>query len=246
MSWLADRLGVHVNLRPYAAAAGGLIGGTLGSVVPGLGTALGAGLGAGLFKTADNKLHGDSWTHALGQGALNGGIGYLGAGGLGKLRAAFGGGGEAAGAFAPSSSAVAPSMAGGIGGDVMGAGTLGGGSGAAGSFVSGANPGGGSSFLSGLGGAAKSAGSWLGAHPSAVSGGLQGLGEIGQMDSTNALRRAQASQLGAETAQAQQEMEAKKRRDAALAPLWAAFAGQMAHQQANPYQIAANPYSSGR
>jgi hypothetical protein len=221
MSWLANRLGIHLNLRPLAAPAGALIGGLLGGPV-------GAGIGAGLFKTADNKAHGDSWTHALGQGALNG-VGYgVGTAGLDKLRSAFTPG-SMAGASGTAPSAFTSGVDTGTGGWVAD------GANAAARAV----PQGGSSLLSAVGNGAKTAGSWLAAHPSAVSGTLQGVGQIGSMESENAFRKAQADALKTNTAQSQYDLEIKKRRDAALAPLLAAFQGNLQR----PYSVAANPYS---
>lgn len=224
MSWLSDRLGVHLNLRPLAAPAGGIIGGLLGGPA-------GAALGAGLFKAGDNLAHGDSVGHSLGQGALNAGIAGIGAGGLQALRGAFGGGAGAAdavtGAFTPGSEVGAGLSQDAITGGVSGA------------------QGGGSSFLGNVAGGAKDVGSWIGSHPQAVGMGLQGVGQIAQSGSENALRREQARSLDLNNQSDQYAIDAKKKRDAALAPLLASFQGQ-AQQYANkPYQIAPNPYTTG-
>lgn len=189
-------------------------------------------IGAGLAKTGDNLAHGDSFGHALGQGALNAGIAGIGAGGLQALRGAFGGGAGAAdavtGAFTPGSEA--------------GAGTAGG-------YLSqapiNAADSGGGSFLGSAASGAKDVGSWIGSHPQAVGMGLQGVGQIAQSGSENALRREQARSLDLNNQSDQYAIEAKKKRDAALAPLLASFQGQ-AQQYANkPYQIAPNPYTTG-
>lgn len=201
-----------------AAPAGYLAGGLLGGQA-------GAALGAGTAKFLDNKLHGDSWTHSLGQGALNAGIYGIGGPALGHLKEAFGGAkaaGDVAGAFTPSSAA-------GLGSGELGAGA------ADAAYGSAAGGGG---FLSGT----KSAGSWLASHPQAVSGALQGAGQIGQMGSENAMRKAQTTSIDLNNQQSQYEMEAKKRRDAALAPLLAAFQGMIQSQMAHPSQVAKNPY----
>lgn len=228
MSWLSDRLGIHVNLRPLAPVAGGILGGMIGG--PG-----GAALGAGLFKTADNKAHGDSWGHALGQGALNAGGAYLASGGLSQLRNLFGGseaGASAAGSFTPGAGydftpGSAPSV---------GASPLTGGSGPAGSFVSGAATGGGGagdSFLGGLGAGAKKVGSWAAEHPNAAAGALQGVGALAGAGAQNAQTKAQTRAIDLANQSNEYEMNAKKRRDAALAPLYKLFQGDVSNWQAH-------------
>lgn len=212
MSWLSDRLGIHLNLRPLAAPAGYLAGGLLGGQV-------GAGIGAGLAKFADNKLHGDSWTHSLEQGALNGAAYGVGGPALGHLKEAFGGANAAGGtpgAFMPSSSAPFE-----FGDEAAGAATGGGGGG---------------SFLGSVGTGAKNAGSWIASHPNAVGGALQGAGQIGAMGSENAMRKAQTTAIDQQNSQSQYELEAKKKRDAALAPLIQALMGQAQNGLANPYK----------
>lgn len=191
-------------------------------------------LGAGIAKTADNKLHGDSWSHALGQGALNAGLTGIGGAGLGALKSAFGGAnaaGEAAGSFVPSSSAPFE-----FGEDAVSSG------------------GGGGGFLSSLGAGAKNTGSWLASHPGAVSGTLQGAGQLGTMGAENAQRKAQTTAIDLNNQQTQYDMESKKRRDAALAPLIQALMGQEQSRLANPYtpprpvngqHYTAGPYTYG-
>jgi hypothetical protein len=118
LSWLSDRTGIHLNLRPLAAPIGAIAGGLLGGPA-------GAALGAGLFKTGDNLAHHDSLGHAVGQGVLNGALAYGGGKALESLR----------GAFAPSSAvqqagdlmangSTAASGSGGFGGTVRSAGAF--------------------------------------------------------------------------------------------------------------------------
>jgi hypothetical protein len=96
-----------------------------------------------------------------------------------------------------------------------------------------------SSMLSQLGHGAASAasnfGSFAKANPMAIGAGLQGLGSMSQSGSENRLRNAQAGQLEQNTAF---EADMKKRREAALAPLYQAFLGQQQGVARNPY----NPF----
>lgn len=186
-----------------------------------LGGPLGAALGAGLFKTADNKAHGDSWGHAIGQGALNAGGAYLGSGGISQLKNAFGGGG-----FVPGSAPLA---------GVSGVPSAGGPWQAAASAAGGGGGSGGSSLLSGIGSAAKGVGSFVAEHPNAVGQGLQGLGQISQQGGMNDLRRAQTDQINQETATSKAALDAQKQRAASLMALFQAFGAQ------NPGGIGAMP-----
>jgi hypothetical protein len=213
VSWLSDRLGVHVNLRPLASVAGGVVGNML---LPGIGGYLGAGLG----KMGDNLAHGDSFGHALGQGALHGGAAY----GLGALKDAF----------APSSAAGAASA-----GQVAQQGARQGAEGAAGGManITAANlpqmtpppsMGGGSSFLGSLGSAAKSVGNFAKDNPNAIGAGLQGLGQISGMDGEARLNRARADQI-------EFENEQQRARSQAMLPLLQALTGNRQPVARNPY-----------
>lgn len=243
-SWLSNRLGLHINLRPLAAPAGAILGSML---LPGIGTALGAGLGAGAAKTADNLFHHDSIGHALGQGVLNGGAAYLGAGGLSKLKSIFDGSGDAASA----AGSVAQS---GVPGGGAGAFTPSSAASAGDGFQSAipdsalygktAFPGSSPSLVSRLGSGAASVGRFAQQNPLAAAMGLQGVGNIAQAGSENAYRKAQTHAIDLSNQQSQYEQEAKKRRDAAIAPLLALFQGQVQQLQQHPYQIGANPYTS--
>lgn len=75
MSWLSDRLGIHLG------NVGAPVGAAIGSVIPGVGTALGAALGQGIGSLGQGKSVGRAVTSAAGT--------YAGARGLGSL---FGGG----------------------------------------------------------------------------------------------------------------------------------------------------------
>lgn len=227
MSWLADRLGIHVNLRPLAPVAGGILGGIVGGPA-------GAAWGAGLARGIDDKAHGASWKDSLRSGAKTGLITYAGGKGLEKLRSAFGGA-AAAGEFTPSSSAPLDAAE-----DLSGVARPAFGPGAS-SAPSGG--GGGSSFLSGVGSAAKGIGRFAQQNPQATGMALQGLGSIGTMGSENAQRRAQTRALELQNQGGEYDLEAKRRRDAALAPLMALFQGQMQQRMSNPYQVPKNPYS---
>lgn len=231
-NWLADRLGIHLNLRPLAAPAGAIVGGLLGGPA-------GAALGAGLMKTGDNLAHGDSVGHAIGQGALNAGIAGIGAGGLQELRGAFSGGGAAAdatGAFTPSSAVGAAT---GAAADTA--------PGSWSPLTAGAQaaPSGGTSMLGSIGGGIKDTASWLASHPQAPGMALQGAGQIATSGSQNALLRAQAMSANLNNQNEQYAQAAKKARDAALAPLIASFQGQAQKYATNPYPIAPNPYTTG-
>lgn len=229
-------------MRPLAAPAGAILGSML---LPGIGTALGAGLGAGAAKTADNLFHHDSIGHALGQGVLNGGAAYLGAGGLSKLKSIFDGSGDAASAAGSVAQSGVPggSMPGvqfapssGVGSMIQGPGAAS----MSGNLAEGSSP----SFLSRLGSGAASVGRFAQQNPTAAAMGLQGVGNIAQAGSENAYRKAQTHAIDLSNQQSQYEQEAKKRRDAAIAPLLALFQGQVQQLQQHPYQIGANPYTS--
>lgn len=71
MSWLSDRTGIHINLKPVAPAIGAIIG----SAVPGVGTALGAGLGRTLSGLGNGESVGKA---ALGGVLAGGGASVLG------------------------------------------------------------------------------------------------------------------------------------------------------------------------
>lgn len=90
MSWLSQKTGVHLNLRPLAPVAGGILGSIL---LPGVGTALGTAIGAGAAGTADSLAHRENIGQALGHGALDAGLAYGGA----KIMGAMGYGRDAAG-----------------------------------------------------------------------------------------------------------------------------------------------------
>jgi uncharacterized protein YejL (UPF0352 family) len=101
-NWLADRLGVHLNLRPLAPIAGAIVGNAL---LPGIG---GAALGAGLGRFADGVGNNEGFGQAAKAGVVTGGATYAGGKGLEALRGAFAPSsiGEQAGAVAAPGSGV--------------------------------------------------------------------------------------------------------------------------------------------
>lgn len=225
-SWLANRLGIHLNLRPLAPIAGGVLGGIVGGPA-------GAAWGAGLARGLDDKAHGSSWQDSLKHGATTGVLTYAGGKGLEKLRSAFGG---AQPGFTPSSSApIDPAE------NLSGVGSSGPAFGAGGATPTPSVGGGGSGFS--LGSAVKGIGSFAQKNPQATGLALQGLGNLGTMGSENAYRRAQTHALDLNNQGSEYELEAKKRRDAALAPLMALMQGQLQQRMNTPYQVAKNPYS---
>jgi len=86
MSWLSKHTGIHLNLRPLAPVAGGILGSLL---LPGVGTAFGASLGAGAGRSVDDLAHGSNIGDSLKQGLITGGETY----GAGKVLGALGYGG---------------------------------------------------------------------------------------------------------------------------------------------------------
>ncbi len=210
MSWLSDRLGIHLNLRPLAAPAGAVVGGIFGG-------APGAALGAGLAKTADNKLHGDSWGHALGQGALNA-AGY----GLGaEFAPQFfpglkGAGGAASGAGATAADAGIPDT------PMLGSGAAESFAPSSASLGSTAAPSQSSALLSGL----KGAGSVLKDNPLVA----------GQVASGVLNARQGSQQLDFEKQQYNDEQERRKRIAQILGPIYQ-------QMMAGRTPVAPNPYS---
>jgi hypothetical protein len=99
-SWLSKRTGIHINLRPLAPVAGGILGTLL---LPGVGTALGASLGAGAGRAVDDLAHGSNIGDSLKHGAITGAETY----GAGKVLGALGYGRGAAG---QTSSTPAPDL----------------------------------------------------------------------------------------------------------------------------------------
>jgi hypothetical protein len=169
---------------------------------------------------------GDIAKSGLSNAALGAGV----QGGMGALRSAF----------SPSSSAAAASYggapgaaAGPIGGQVMGVGTL---TGPAGSGLA-QGGGGGPGLLSQLGGALGKVGGFAESHPHAIEMGL------GALDTSKRdYLKAQTDALTQNTGMNAEQWALQKRRQDALAPLLAAFAGQLQTMQQHPYQIASNPY----
>lgn len=244
MSWLSDRTGIHLNLRPLAPIAGAAIG----SVIPGLGTAWGAGLGRGL----DDLAHGDSVGQSLKEGALAGGTSYLGGKALAQLRSAFSpGSGTGAGAAAAPGEApiqaaapvtqapIAPPADAPIMGEPGWPGA------SAMSALGGQRPDGGA--MSSLGHAFGSIGKFAADHPNAIGQGLQGLGGIAGSSSENRLRNAQAAQLQQQTLMADEQRKRDLARAQAFGPLAQQLMGNLQNiYSSNTYGgggVAGNPYA---
>jgi hypothetical protein len=240
MSWLSSF--VEHN-RDFAGNALKNIS-PLAFLIPGVGPLAAAGLAGAGSALGRGIQHGSNLKNIVGQGLQGAGEAYAGGQGMGALRSAFGGGqaaGSLTGAFTPSST---------VG---MGSGELGAGAGDA-AYGAAAGNAGNNSILSAIGSGAKGVGHFIQQNPMAVSGALQGAGQIGQMGSENAMRKAQTTALDLNNQQSQYEQEAKKRRDAAMAPLLALFQGQLQNSLNNPYQpprpsngphYQSSPYSYG-
>lgn len=78
------------------------------------------------------------------------------------------------------------------------------------------------------------------AHPNATSGALQGLGSITSSGSENRLRNAEAAQLEQKTGETQFDFDARKRREAALAPIWSSLGTSIGSGYPG---VAKNPYA---
>lgn len=223
MSWLSSFINHN---RDFAGNALKNVS-PLAFLIPGIGPAAAAGLGAAGSALGRGIQHGSNFGNIVKQGAQGGAMAYGGAQGMNALKTAF----------APSSSAAAtiPGVASPIPGA---AGSMQGPGSAALNLMGHAPPP--PSMLDqiggALGGAARGAGSFIKANPTAVGAGLQGLGQMGAMGSENRLRNAQADQIGSQAQMTQAELQMMKQRQAALAPLLQALMGQQSQGSApNPY-----------
>lgn len=165
-------------------------------------------------------------------GLSNAGIGAGMQGGMAALRSAFAPSSSAAGAVYGSGGAGGGSE---IGGQVMGVGN---------GFTAGAHavdaPGG-MSLADKVGGALKGVGKFASDHPKALEMGMTAF------DPTQRnYMRAQTDAITTNTQMSRDEQERRRRQQEALAPVWAAFMGQLQNAQSHPYQVAPNPYGGGR
>lgn len=229
MSWLSDRTGIHLNLRPLAPIAGGALGGLLGGPA---GAAWGSGLGRGL----DDLAHGQNIGQSLKEGALTGGATYLGGKALQQLGGMF----QPSSAPLPTNTQYTPGADGGWSGPpgtAFNAGAAAGGG-------AGAPPigGGGGGAMDRLGSMLGNAGGWAAKNPNAIGGALQGLGNMAGASSENRLRNAQASQLE----QTAMETEEQRKRDLARAqafgPLAQSLMGQLQTMYGQNSAIRPDPY----
>ncbi len=225
MSWLSSFINHN---RDFAGNALKNVS-PLAFLIPGIGPAAAAGLGAAGSALGRGIQHGSNLGDIVKQGAQGGAMAYGGAQGMNALKAAFAPSSSAA-ATLPGVASPTPSASGMT--SMQGPGS------AALNLMQGApQP---PSMLSqiggALGGAARGAGSFIKANPTAVGAGLQGLGQMGTMGSENRLRNAQADQVQGQSQMTQAELQIMKQRQAALAPLLQALMGQQQRGAApNPY-----------
>lgn len=92
---------------------------------------------------------------------------------------------------------------------------------------------------SGLGGFARSVGSFAKDNPNAIAGGFQGLASLGSMGAENDYKRAQTNALNTNTAMSQAELDDRKRRAELMEPILRALMGNR-----NAMSVAPNPYTS--
>jgi hypothetical protein len=78
------------------------------------------------------------------------------------------------------------------------------------------------------------------AHPNVVSGALQGAGSLSTAGSENRLRNAQASTIEQQAGETAYDFQARKRREALMAPIWSALGNGVGKEP----NIAPNPYST--
>lgn len=210
------------NISPVAAA-----------FIPGIGPGLAALLAGGGSALGQGMEKGSNFGDIAKAGLTNAAIGAGGNSAVGALK----------GAFMPSSAGAS-----------FGAGTSAGGAGAAPASMTPHFPGFADAAAGGSApgaGAAGGGGSFLGKaagfvenHPTAISMGLNGLGNIASAASTNDLRNQEAEAMRRANATSDYELQQRKARDQALLPLYQMLAGRF-KDIATQSPFSFTPYGNG-